>query len=138
MKEHDDPLLNIWREKKERRQGPDFLLKSLTWINATGWILVLFSFFLLYKAKPVTETFLDKQLHVSVRERFDWDMALLGQVCACMVLCMILSGAGLYINSLRHKRRFDTYRLSLILLGILATVFVLGFCIVWLIGFISA
>jgi hypothetical protein len=51
-----------------------------------------------------------------------WDEQLLKIVFYIMLLGMVLSGTGLYLNSKRNRRRNDSYYLSLIFLGIVSTI----------------
>jgi len=103
-----------------RRSGPDMLVKSLTWIAVTGWLLMVAAMFLLDRAKPVTKDFYDKAFDVHMNTRTGWDTEITFYLFIIMLVGLLLSPVGLFINSKRHKRREDTYRISLILLFIVS------------------
>lgn len=103
---------------KERRHGRDLLFSLIRWLSVLGWSLMMASLFLLAYAKPGVETFFDRWYNVTLRRAWDTDLA--RAIFYCMLLGLVLSLIGLAINVLRHRRRNDEYRISLILLGLLS------------------
>lgn len=107
----------------ERRKGRDSLLHILTALAVVGWSLILIAIFVIDQASPqdieVLFSYVDTGRNAYVG---NWDEQLLNIVFYIMLLGMVLSGTGLYLNSKRNRRRNDNYYLSLIFLGIISTV----------------
>lgn len=103
---------------RERRRGPDPLLRSLRWLGGLGWLSMMAALFFLDRAKPEIETFFDRWYNLSLRT--SWNMELARFILYCMIAGLLLSLAGLIINFKRHRRRGDEVRISLVLLGTLS------------------
>ena len=55
----------------DRRRGPDIWFKLIRWAGTTAWAIFILMIFMLDKAKPQIETFFDRWLHVTLRNRWD-------------------------------------------------------------------
>ncbi len=104
----------------ERRRGPDILVKSLRWIGFAGWFLMVMALIILEKARPKTTLVFNKIFDVDPNMRTYWDRDLVRYIFYLMILGFTLSAVGLIFNSLRHRRKSDTYRIYLILLGVIS------------------
>jgi hypothetical protein len=113
-------FVNQNRRNSNRREGPDLLLKFITWISIIGWALISSVLLIIARAEPESETFFDRLLQVQVRKT--WDTELLHYAFILMIFLFIISGVGLYINSKRMRRKGDKYRLSLITMAIFSAV----------------
>ena len=102
----------------ERRQGPDIWTRSLSWLGTIGWLMLFVALLLAAKAKPQVETFFDRWYNL--RLRTTWDTELAQIVFYLMILGVLLSVAGLFINSRRYRRRDDEVRVSLILMAVVS------------------
>jgi uncharacterized membrane protein YhaH (DUF805 family) len=111
-----------WEKPIDKRKGPDFWVKSLTWFGMFGWFIILSGLVVLDKAKPKTETFLDRKHNVEVVEQLLWNKNLSEVFFYLMILGLLVSTMGLCINSTRKKRKNDEYRLSLILVGLISLI----------------
>ena len=102
----------------ERRKGPDKWIKSLTWFGTIGWIFMIVTFAIFHKARPESET----SIVGFYQDRLgkNWDADLVPYFVILSAFILILSTIGLIVNSKRHNRRNDKYRLSLILLVIIS------------------
>ena len=102
----------------ERRKGPDIWIKSLTWFGIIGWIFMIVTFIIFHEARPESETsivgFYQGQLGT------EWDTDLVPYFIVLSAFILFLSSFGLFINSQRHNRKNDKYRVSLILLVIIS------------------
>ncbi len=98
----------------ERRKGPDKWIKSLTWFGGIGWLFMIVTFAIFHKARPESETsivgFYQKRLGQ------DWDADLVPYFIVFSAFILLISAIGLIVNSRRHNRRNDKYRVSLIML----------------------
>jgi formate hydrogenlyase subunit 3/multisubunit Na+/H+ antiporter MnhD subunit len=101
-----------------RRKDPDALLKTLTWLAVAGWLLMLVAFFLIDQAKPEFMTFFNRMAGVTVAPH--WDQTLAVYILALMILGTLISIYGIIINTTRQKRKFDSYRFSLISLAVVS------------------
>ncbi len=102
----------------ERRKGPDLLIKLMKVINELGWLLYVVSLFLLELRKDLAQNYLDLQLTGKMPP--PWKREDIKYVFYILVLNFILSLTGIFLNGLRHHRKKDQYRISLIIMGIIA------------------
>lgn len=100
----------------ERRKGPDILVKLITWISLINWLIVTAIIAIIAMASPKTETFFDRLMEVRVNKSLNEELA--QYAFYLMVVLLLLSIVGLIINSRRHRRKTDRYRVSLVLTGI--------------------
>ncbi len=106
------------RQNGERRTGPDLWTRSLGWLGTVGWLLLFIALALAAKAKPQVETFFDRWYNLHLRTTWDDELAQI--VFYLMILGVLLSGAGLFINTRRYRRKDDEVRVSLILMGVVS------------------
>jgi len=113
----------------DRRKGPDILLKLITWISFIGWVLIVGVLAIISKAGPQTATFFDRLLETRIRGT--WDYELMQYAFYLLIVMLVLGLTGLAMNSRRHRRKTDRYRLSLIIM----TIFSLAGIILYLLTF---
>ena len=107
----------------ERRRGNDGLLRIMSWLGLFGWFLMLMALLVLDKAKPQQlENMMSGLDGRTTYLNFGWNDDLLRYVFIFMVLGFFVSIMGLFINTMRHRRRSDSYRLHLIFLLIMSTI----------------
>ncbi len=116
---------------KERRKGPDSLLRLLTWTNALAAVGLFAALCVAAVAKPEVETFFDRFYKVNVYRRPYWDMALVDYIAALLILSALTSIIGLIINSRRRRRKEDFIRSTLVLC-LLLSVAGLGYYLVYI------
>ena len=104
----------------ERREGPDIIVKSLRWFGFIGWFLMVVALIIVEKAKPRTTNLFSTIFDADPNLRTYWDRDLVHYIFYLMIVGFTLSVAALVFNALRHKRKSDTYRLYLILLGVVS------------------
>ncbi len=109
------------RHKIERRKRSkiDFWIKTLRWVGLSGWFIIFITLFMVGAAKPRDENFFDGYLKAQVVFS-TWDQQTLEYCFYMMVAGFCLGSAGLYINIIRHRRKTDEYRISLILLALIS------------------
>ena len=98
----------------ERRKGPDLLVRSLTWANATAAVALVAAFCLTAMAKPEIETFFDRFYNVNLYRRPNWDMNLMRYMAALFFFSALTGVLGLVINHRRRRRRQDYIRVTLV------------------------
>jgi len=111
-----------WERKVDKRRGPDFWVKSLTWLGMIGWFILVVSLGIVDRAKPQTKNFFGQRLGTEVKEELAWNENLTFIFLILMLSGLMISMGGLIINSTRMKRKDDEYRLSLILVGLFSIV----------------
>ncbi len=99
-----------------RRKGPDFWIKSLNWISVIGWYLMFGALVIMHRARPQTRNLFSSFFPKLIQYRGHWDATLCQYLFYCMVIGGVGTGIGLIINSRRHRRKEDHYRMSLILI----------------------
>lgn len=118
---------NVERVFVERRRKKDWVSRSVGIIAVFAWICAFVSMLLIDKAKPETEDFFSRVLHISVRS--SWNYALMrigvGALAIAFVSCII----GFFVNKSRHHRKTDQYNKSIIVLGIITLIMLLVFTI---------
>jgi hypothetical protein len=112
--------------RAERRKGSDSLMKLLSALGVIGWFIMLVALFVIDKAKPQQLEFLMNNIDSRSRAyQVGWNDELLYYVFALMVMGFLISIIGLYLNSMRKRRRNDSYRLHLIFLLIITSIGIL-------------
>lgn len=108
------------RKFVERRRGEDIWTKSLRVFAVVSWILIVVMMTIFDMAKPVEENFIDRFLKVSRTSQ--WNTRMLDYMFMLMVLGLVLSVTGLWINIKRNRRRNDHLRISLIIMGLVSVI----------------
>ncbi len=104
--------------KQERRKGPDLWVKVLGWLGVFGWFLMFMALFIIDRAKPEDENIFTKAAKIEVRTT--WNQELTNYLFYLMIFGLCISIIGIVINSRRHHREDDRFRLNLIILGIIS------------------
>ncbi|ODS34338.1 MAG: hypothetical protein SCARUB_00469 [Candidatus Scalindua rubra] len=109
-------IVNNTGMKPERRKGPDIWVKALGWFVVFGWFLMFVALFIIDRAKPEDENIFTKAAEIEVRTT--WNQELINYLFYLMIFGLCISIIGIVINSRRHHREDDRFRLTLIILGI--------------------
>ena len=112
------------RKASDRRKGPDIWIKSLSWIGVVGWLLMLVALAVVEKARPQFETFFDRWF-LETNLRTTWDLEFARYFFYLMIVGLGISVVDLAINARRRRRKSDSYRISLVLLGLISVVSIL-------------
>ncbi len=94
---------------RNRRRGPDFVIKCINFTALVCWILIFFIFVMVSMSKPPAGSYMGKSLGKN------WDMEVLQYGFYLMFPLMIMGVVGLIINATRHQRKTDTFNKSLII-----------------------
>ncbi len=106
--------------KKNKRQGPDLLVRSKETMIFISWIMFFAIFMLVSLAKPQTGGLLPGFYNASMSSA--WDSGKL-QVAFLLMICLaIMSVFGLFVNSLRIRRKGDGYSFSFIVFGAISLI----------------
>lgn len=100
-------------DSEDRRCGPDLWERSLGYLALIGWVVLLISFVVYGRARPQVETFFERYYQLPLRTW--WDMAWVRPLLWLLVTGLAVGLTGLLINSRRHRRRTDEWRISLML-----------------------
>jgi hypothetical protein len=100
---------------REKRKGPDALIKAVWWTTGISWSLFLVLLVFFYTARPESATFFDRQFNVSIRDY--WNENILLYAFCIMVLNLAVCIIGLIFNMARHKRKTDKISKSILILG---------------------
>lgn len=120
---NDGRYINNRRGDRNRRRGPDFLRRLLPVFAAISWACMLLAFFVLSLAKPETLTFAGVFSRQPVSS--SWDMELLNYVFWLLFGAIIVAVSGYMLNLLRTKRKGDNLYISLILVSLSASAFLI-------------
>lgn len=101
---------------KERRKGPDIIVKSVWAVSAISWLLIIFALAFADKARPQSETFFDRYLGKTARSF--WDENLLRYAFIIFIINLVVCIIGFVLNMQRQRRKTDKISKSIILLGI--------------------
>ncbi|MEJ2573497.1 MAG: hypothetical protein P8164_07925 [Gammaproteobacteria bacterium] len=118
----------------ERRTGHDRLLQIMSWSGIVGWTIMLVVMVAVDRAKPDDTAFIPnkrifEQAGVPYHLRTAWDQNLVTYIFYLLIAGLVLGITGLVINSRRHRRRDDHYRIHLVLLTGISAVGVLYYLI---------
>lgn len=102
----------------------------LSMLGVVGWFVMLVALFVIDKAKPQQLEFFFNNIDSRSRAyQIGWNDDLLYYVFALMVMGFLISIIGLYLNSMRKRRRDDSYRLYLIFLLIISSIGILYYLV---------
>jgi len=125
------------RSKKDfvdRRGRPDLLLRIMSGLGIVGWASLLVVMLVMDRAKPDDPNFIpDERIFeitgVPYHLRTNWDQGLLTAIFYLLSVGLVVGIIGLAVNSRRHRRRGDYYRIHLVLLTAISAIGVLYYLI---------
>lgn len=97
--------------RKERRRGPDLVVRSVQACIVGCLLLLVAALLLVDTAKPRMETFFDRLFGISLRRY--WDIKLISLNFRVLVIMFSCSSVGLLANLARLRRRYDELSLTL-------------------------
>ena len=111
----------------ERRGGQDRLLRIMSGLGIIGWASLLVAMIVVDRAKPDDPTFIPNESIFEMTGtpyhlRTTWDQELLTAIFYLLSIGLVLGIIGLAVNSRRHRRRGDYYRIHLVLLTAISAV----------------
>lgn len=109
------------------RSKPDFVTKSIAKFSVLCWCLTLGALIITCLAIPVVRTFLN--ITFSLDLTHEWSKTLYRIDFYCLAAIFLVSGLGLILNSIRHRRRTDHYDIPLIYFLIFSAVCIVGYLI---------
>ena len=110
---------------KNRRRGPDILVKTINNLAVVSWIVIFGMFIMFSIAKP-------RVMGVAPGHRATtggWNTEFLDFAFYLMVVQALLCAFGLAINANRLRRKTDTLNKSLIIFGIMSVIGILLYVI---------
>lgn len=111
-----------------RRKKPDTILRLLAWSNAIAVFSLIGAICIIAIAKPKRMNFLDHFYSVQ-RLNPAWNTSLTGYIGALLLLSLLFSIIGLFLNSKRLQRKGDHVNATLVLSLIASTVSLLFYLI---------
>jgi cytochrome c oxidase assembly factor CtaG len=112
---------------KNRRGGPDAIIKWLDVASVLTWFFILFNISMFLYARPRSEGFFDRLFNVQVRDY--WDTRSLTITFILSAILFVLSLISIYLNTKRLKRKTDRIRKSLIVSAAFSMIMMLGIII---------
>ncbi len=109
---------------KNRRRGPDFLIKCINYTAAVIWILIFVVFIIVSVAKPPAGSYMGQSAYSRT-----WDTGLVQYAFYLMFPILIMCTVGLLVNSTRHQRKSDTYNKTLVVSFVLSLIGIILFFI---------
>lgn len=101
---------------KNRRRGPDFVIKLINWISGISWGILATVFLFLILSNPTS-----KGMSVSRPSLKGTSTAWMSNVIyALLIFLILLSISGIIFNMARMKRKTDKMKLTFFFSGILA------------------
>lgn len=115
--------------KRPLKRKEDFLIKTYKALALISWIIAILIFSLMTMAKPTQKMFVSSQSDIIFSG--SWNMKYVNYSFYLLILLLIICIIGLYINSLRHGRKRDTYNSSLIFFLILSSLGIVGYFVLF-------
>ncbi len=120
----DDTLLQK-NKPGDRRRGPDIILRTVSFVGAAGWAVMVVAMIVVHKARPPLQTVASKSAQVHVRTTWADDLT---QVLLYLMFAgLFLSFSGLLFNIRRLRRKDDQVRINLIIMFVLSAAGVLSY-----------
>ncbi len=95
---------------KNRRRGPDTLIKVISFTSIITWILIVAIFIIVSIAKPPPGSYMGQSAFSK-----SWDAEMVQYAFYLMFPILIICAIGLLVNSTRHQRKTDTYNKTLMI-----------------------
>ena len=103
---------------KNRRRGPDFVIKVINWISGISWGVLAIIFAIIVMTNPTS-----KGMSVSRPSLKGTSAAWMSNaIYGLFVFLIILSVSGIIFNMTRMKRKTDKMKLTFFFSGILAII----------------
>lgn len=99
---------------RERRKGPDALVKSMRWLSISAWLLFIICLVITHYASPDMDTGLVRYWGLEIDT--EWHPQLTRILLYMLAVCVVLSLLSLLVNRLRLRRRTDHLHFNIILL----------------------
>ena len=100
------------KRTKNKRKGPDTVVRAINWIAGLSWLMIFIIFIMVSMAKPRMETMYDRFSNSPVSGAWDSDLVSFALILLLFQLGMCIF--GLFLNSMRMKRKTDKYNGTLI------------------------
>lgn len=110
----------------DRRKRVDTLTRIMAWCGVAGWLTMLAVMVVLDRAKPVVSQFtpnrsMFEQAGIPYYARSSWDQGLVLYIFYLLILALVIGSIGLAVNTQRHRRQNDFYRINLVVLCLLSS-----------------
>ena len=109
------------------RSEPDVVAKSIGRFSVASWCLALAALIVTCLAMPAVRTFLNETFAFELKKV--WSKTLYNIDFYLFVAIFLLSGLGVLLNALRHRRRTDHYNPSLVYFMVLSALCIIGYLI---------
>ncbi len=103
---------------KNRRKGPDFVIKVINWISGISWAILIMIFLILIITNPTSRGMSVSRPALKATSSAWMSNAIYG----FLVFLILLSVAGIIFNMTRMKRKTDKIKLTFFFSGILAII----------------
>lgn len=104
--------------KTDRRGRRDVWTRLLTLFNVLSWVVIVLILIVTERAKPEFESFFDRFYRLDVRTW--WDIEFVKYLFWLAFAGSIMSSVGLILSVARARRREDSSRFGLLLMGMLS------------------
>lgn len=121
----------MFKNTGERRHHSDALVRWINYFSAGSWILLIGAFAFFSFAQPARKTFFDTYFQSTYAFAQRWNSTYLDYAMILLLFIIMVCIIGLGLNSMRHKRRSDKYRFSLIFNALVSAV-ILGIIFLFL------
>ena len=109
------------------RSKSDIINKSIAVSPSVCWYLTLGALIVAVLAMPVVRNFLNVSFALNLKK--GWSKTLYPIDFSLLVAVLLVSGIGLFLNSIRHRRRTDRYNTSLVYFLVLSAICIIGYLI---------
>ncbi len=113
--------------KLDLRSEPDFITKSIGKFAGLCWILTFLAIILTALALPVIRNVISTTFNLDLKPT--WSKLLYHIDFYVLAAIFVVSGVGLYFNSIRHRRRTDKYDASLLYFLVLSALCMVGYLV---------
>lgn len=114
-------MLEMHHTVPDKRKGPDLIVKSISWVVASCWLITFVAWTYVYYAMPEQPTIFDPH-EIYRRARTYWDLSLLKNAFIAINVLLLISIAGMVESILRHHRKTDRISKTLIIMLIMSLI----------------
>lgn len=106
------------RQFVERRKRRDWVTRAISIISIAGWVLAISALLFLQTASPQGADMFTINSRTVLKS--SWNTNLLRIILVMLIVVFVACAFGFCFNLLRHKRKTDRYKKSIIILGLIS------------------
>lgn len=123
-------MSNEFKRSKKDRVGPDFWVKWIKFSSVFCWVIFFIILCIIDRSKPPYLCFIDRMRNTYFVK--PWDLDLVQYAFYLLIFLLFFCIFSLIVNSKRHKRKSDSYSISLVVLCVFSLIGIIVYTVSFL------